>query len=93
VLNIQAAKDEEITRIRAGLTAFATARTDLCMSFSVRMELADGVATAQKELDRIASEPSEAEERDKLQIEKLKKALACLDGVNTLAASLSLPWW
>jgi hypothetical protein len=49
---------------------------------------ADGVAVAQKELDRIASEPSEAEERDKLQAEKLKKALACLEHVNVLAASL-----
>jgi len=49
---------------------------------------ANGIATAQKELDRIASEPSEAEERDKLQTEKLKKALACLEHVNTLAVSL-----
>jgi hypothetical protein len=93
VLNIQAAKDEEITRIRAGLTAFATARTDLCVSIFALMVPADGLATAQKELDRIASEPSEAEERDKLQTEKLKKALACLDSVNTLSASLSWPWW
>jgi len=54
---------------------------------------ANGIATAQKELDRIASEPSEAEERDKLQTEKLKKALACLDSVNTLAASLPWSWW
>lgn len=93
MLNIQAAKDEEITTIRAGLTAFATARTDLCMSLLVLLERADGVATAQKELDRIASEPSEAEERDKLQSEKLKKALACLDSVNTLSVSCSWSWW
>jgi hypothetical protein len=63
------------------------------MSLFVLVELADETATAQKELDRIASEPSEAEERDKLQTEKLKKALACLDSVNTLSVSLSWPWW
>lgn len=54
---------------------------------------ANGIATAQKELDRIASEPSEAEERDKLQTEKLKKALACLEHVNTLAVSLPSTVW
>ena len=89
VLNIQAANDEEIKRIRAELTAFETARSNLCMSPSLPLVPANEIATAQKELDRIASEPSEAEERDKLQTEKLKKALACLDSVNTLAASLS----
>jgi hypothetical protein len=48
---------------------------------------ADKSETAQKELDRIASEPSEAEERDKLQAEKMTKALACLGDVNALVVS------
>lgn len=51
------------------------------------------IDVAQKELDRIATEPSEAEERDKLQAEKIKKALACLDNVNALAVSRPFMNW
>jgi hypothetical protein len=57
-------------------------------ALSSHVENSDDSATAQKELDRIATEPSEAEERNKLQTEKLTKALACLDNVNTLAVSV-----